>query len=130
MVSYFFSSPGIYYLIGLVVIISSIIYWKRDLIKKELRRWRLREASAGPVTFERQDTDNEDGTSKSTGGVHFGEGPDFTGAKVNNIAGRDIRRQNSSTSSEGEEYTGVNFGKNGKFRDAKIKNVAGRDLEE
>ena len=67
---------------------------------------------------------------KRQGGVDFGEGGDFTGAKISGVAGRDIRRGSAAAKPPGGKAPGVGFGKKAKFRDAEITDVAGRDIVE
>lgn len=130
MLAYFLNAPSIYYLTGFIILVSLIVYWKRGPIKNELRRWRAKEAKAGPVTFERKGDKLQEKTSTPTAGVHFGKGSDFAGAKVKSIAGRDIRNQSEKTpKTDGEPTSGVDFGEEGKFKNAEIEDIAGRDLE-
>jgi hypothetical protein len=88
------------------------------------------EVEAGPAKakFTRKDAD-EDKVPSSTAGVNFGEGSDFSGAKIRGVVGRDLRRGAAAETPEGEA-PGVDFGKDGKFRDAEIEDVAGRDIVE
>ena len=128
MITYFLTPPGLYYLIGFIIILSLLVYWQRGPIKRELRRWHGKEISVGPFKLERQAEQGEADKSKPSAGVHFGEGADFTGAKIKRIAGRDIRTD-ESTPSRGGATPGVDFGKKGKFKQAEIEDIAGRDLE-
>lgn len=127
MLAYFLTPPGLYYLIGTTVIFSLIIYWQRKPIMRELRRWRGKELVVGPLTLERKEHTRETKQSGSATGVDFGQGSDFTRAKIKNVAGRDIKSSDSK-SSRGGAIPGVNFGKNSKFIDSEIEDIAGRDL--
>jgi len=128
MVDYLFSPPGLYFLIGLVVVLSLIVYWKREALKKELRHWRGKEVSIGPLKLERKNEKTSTTAKEPTTGVHFGKDSDFTGAKIKGIAGRDIRRS-GSTSADRSATPGVNFGEQGKYGNAEIEDIAGQDLE-
>ncbi|MDY7042282.1 MAG: hypothetical protein SVX38_15615, partial [Chloroflexota bacterium] len=115
----------------LIVVITSLIYWKREPIKKWLRGQKVDEVelSAGPLKVKLT------GKEKSkipapTAGVSFGEGSDFSGATIRDVAGRDIRRGSAAAESSGGKTPGVDFGKKGKFGDAEIEDVAGRDIVE
>lgn len=127
MVNYFLTIPGLYYLIGFIIVLSLVVYWQRKPIKRELRRWRGKEMSVGPVKFERQ-SDDEEQVEKNAG-VNFGEGSDFTGAKIKRVAGRDILESGSHRKTQDEATPGVDFGKKGNFNKAEIEDIAGRDLE-
>jgi hypothetical protein len=122
------SSPsGITVVAVLIVVMASLIYWKREPIKKWLRGWRMDEVElgAGPAKAKWKRKGEAKDASPSAG-VDFGEGGDFTGASIR-AAGRDIRRSSAATESPEGEAPGVNFGKEGKFRDAEIE-AAGRDI--
>jgi hypothetical protein len=60
-------------------------------------------------------------------GVYFGEGNDFTGAKISRVAGRDIVK-GEARPGKGGSTPGVDFGKKGKFNRAEIEDIAGRDF--
>jgi hypothetical protein len=63
--------------------------------------------------------------------VHFGEGSDFRGATVKEVAGRDIRKGGAAAVKPGGGKTpGVDFGEKGKFGEAEIGEIAGRDIVE
>jgi hypothetical protein len=128
MVAFFLTPPGLYYLIGFIIFLSLLVYWQREAIKRELRRWRGKEISIGPLKLERQRKEKQSSRSKPAAGVHFGEGSDFTGAKIKRVAGRDIR-QGAPQSASGGVIPGVDFGKKGKFANTEIEDIAGRDLE-
>jgi hypothetical protein len=122
------SSPsGIAIIAVLIVVVASLIYWQRKPIKKWLRSWRMDEveldAGRAKAKWKRKEEAKE---ASPSAGVDFGEGGDFTGAKIR-AAGRDIRRGSAAAESPEGEAPGVNFGKEGKFRDAEIE-AAGRDL--
>jgi hypothetical protein len=130
MIAYLLTSPGLYFLVGFIVILSLIVYWKREPIRRELHRWHSKEISIGPLKLERTEKKRVD-RAESVAGVNFGKGSDFRGAKIRRDAGRDIH-SGSASSHEGatpEGATpGVDFGEKGKFGEAEIENIAGRDL--
>lgn len=128
MVAYFLTPPGLYILIAFIIIISVIVYWKREPIKRELRRWRGKEVTVGPVKFERQNQENQVDSNTPKTGVDFGQENDFSGAKIKNVAGRDIRTGESKSSRTGAT-PGVDFGEKSKFKNTEIEDIAGRDLE-
>jgi hypothetical protein len=70
MVYFLLTPPGLYYLIGLIVILSLIVYWKRKPIWRELRRWRAIEFSIGPLTLGREP--KKERKAKPAAGVSFG----------------------------------------------------------
>lgn len=116
--------------IGVIVVVASLIYWKRKPIKKWLRGRKVDEVEIGIGPVKVKLTGKEKPKpSRSSAGVNFGEGGDFTGAAVRGVAGRDIRR-GSGAESPGGKAPGVDFGKKGKFGDAEIEDVAGRDIVE
>jgi hypothetical protein len=86
------------------------------------------ELGAGPLKVKLTEKNGE-ADAPSNAGVDFGEGGDFTGAKIKDVAGRDIRRGAASAASGEGDAPGVSFGKEGKFCNAEIEDVAGRDLE-
>lgn len=126
---YFLTPPWLYYLIGLVVVVSLLVYWKREAIKQELRRWRAKEMSIGPAKFERQNKPPKRKSTTSKPGVRFGRKGDFSGARINGVAGRDIIRGGSPASGGRQTTPGVDFG-GASFKEAEIKNIAGRDIIE
>jgi hypothetical protein len=123
------SSPsGIAIIVVVIVVIASLIYWKREPIKKWLRSWRMDEveldAGRAKAKWKRKEETKD---ASPSAGVDFGEGGDFSGAKIS-AAGRDIRRGTAAAAeSSGGKTPGVDFGKEGKFRDAEIE-AAGRDI--
>jgi len=124
------SPLGIGVIAVLVIAIASLIYWQRKPIKKWLRRQTVDEieVGAGPVKVKLKGKKEPEAPSASTG-VDFGEGSDFSGAKII-TAGRDIRRGSAAAAeSSGGKAPGVDFGTEGKFRDAEIE-AAGRDIVE
>lgn len=126
------SSPsGIAIIAVLIVVIASLIYWKREPIKKWFagRKVSLK-IKAGPVEVGIDEREKPKKTMGAPAGVDFGEGSDFTGATVRGVAGRDIRRGSAAAESPGGKAPGVDFGKKGKFGDAEIEDVAGRDIVE
>ena len=66
----------------------------------------------------------------SQAGVSFGEGSDFSGAKIRGVAGRDLRRGAGAAQAPDGEAPVVDFGKKGKFAQAEVEEVAGRDVVE
>jgi hypothetical protein len=126
-----FSPVGIAAVAILIIVITSLIYWKREPIKKWLSRQRVDEieVGAGPLKVKLKDKEKTEPTS-APAGVNFGEGSDFSGATISGVAGRDIRRGSAATESPGGKTPGVDFGKEGRYRDAEIEDVAGRDIVE
>lgn len=103
-----------------------LAYRKREIIKKELRRWTAKEMSAGPLKFER---DKEKVSSRVKRGVQIGSKGDFSGAKIKNVAGRDIVQGEELISTNAGAVPGVDIGE-GKYKDAEIENIAGRDIQQ
>lgn len=55
-----FLTPPLLYLVVLFVLILGILMWnKRNLIKKEIKRWRFKELTIGPLKLEREDATNK-----------------------------------------------------------------------
>jgi hypothetical protein len=133
-VDWVLSPIGIGVIVIVILVITSLIYWKRKPIKKSLRGWKVDEVevSAGPAkaTLKRKGSEKQPGQSRPSAGVSFGEGSDFTGARVSGVAGRDIRRGEAAAETPGGKAPGVDFGKKGKFAEAEIEDVAGRDIVE
>ena len=125
------SPLGIGVIAVLIVVIASLIYWKRKPIKRWLRRQEVDEVElgAGPVKVKFTDKKRAERASSSAR-MDFGEGGDFTGATIRGVAGRDIRRGAAAAESPGGKAPGVDFGKKGKFGEAEIEDVAGRDIVE
>jgi hypothetical protein len=128
------SPTGIAVIAISIVVITSLIYWKRKPIKKWLRGWKVDEVevSAGPAKakLKRKEDKKQSARSRPSAGVSFGEGTDFTGAKISGVAGRDIRRGEAAVDAPGGKTPGVDFGKKGEFVEAEIEDVAGRDIVE
>lgn len=123
------SSPsGIAVISTLIIVIASLIYWKREPIKKWFASRKVSlKIKAGPVEVSLDEKERPKKAMGAPAGVDFGEGGDFSGAKIS-TAGRDIRRGSAApTESSGGKTPGVDFGKEGKFRDAEIE-AAGRDI--
>jgi len=122
------SSPAGIAIIVAIVVIASLIYWQRKPIKKWLSRQEVAEVELGAGPFKvKLKSKKEPEPSSASAGVDFGEGGDFSGAKIS-TAGRDIRRGSAAAAeSSGGKTPGVDFGKEGKFRDAEIE-AAGRDI--
>jgi len=130
-----FTPVGIGIIVVVIVALTTLVYRKRERIKAWLRSWTMDEVEveAGPAKakFTRKDADEDKAPSSPRAGVSFGEGNDFSGAKVRDVAGRDLRRGGGAAAATPEgEAPGVDFGKDGKFRDAEIEDVAGRDSVE
>ena len=125
------SPLGIGVIAVLVIVIAALICWKRKPIWRWLRRQEVHEVEvgAGPVKVKLRDKERREASSSSAG-VDFGEGGDFTGATIRDVAGRDIRRGRAATEASGGKAPGVDFGEKGKFREAEIEDVAGRDIVE
>ena len=116
-------------IVVLIVLIASLIYWKRKPIKKWLRRQEVDEVElgAGPVKVKLKGKQKPE-PPPSSPGVSFGEGNDFTGSTIRTVAGRDIRRGAAAAKSPGGKAPGVDFGKRGKFGETEIEEIAGRDI--
>jgi hypothetical protein len=130
--TWMFSPPGIAVIAVLIVLIASLIYWKRKPIKKWLASRKVDVTiKAGPVQVSLADKEKPEKAAGAPAGVDFGQGGDFSGATIRRVAGRDIRRGPAAAEeSPGGKTPGVDFGKKGKFRDADIEDIAGRDIVE
>jgi hypothetical protein len=129
--AWIFSPTGIAVIAVLIVVIASLIYWKRKPIKKWLASRKVDVTiKAGPVEVSLADKEKPKKAAGAPAGVDFGEGGDFSGATIRDVAGRDIRRGSAAGESPGGKAPGVSFGKKGKFRDAKIEDVTGHDIVE
>jgi len=96
-----FSPLGIGVIAVLIIVIASLIYWKRKPIVRWLRRQEVDavELGAGPVKVTLKGKKKPEPSSAA--GVDFGEGSDFTGARIRGVAGRDIRRGSAAAESPG-----------------------------
>jgi len=130
--AWMFSPTGIAVIAVVIVVIASLIYWKRKPIKKWLASRKVGVTiKAGPVEVSLADKEKPEKAAGAPAGVDFGEGSDFSGATIRGVAGRDIRRGPAAAEeSPGGQTPGVDFGKKGKFREAEIEDVAGRDIVE
>lgn len=55
-----FLTPPLLYLVVLFVLILGFLIWnRRNLIKKEIKRWRFKELNIGPLKLEREDVTNK-----------------------------------------------------------------------
>lgn len=125
--AWIFSPIGIGIIVVLIIAIASFIYWKREPIKRWLGRQELDEIEVGAGPLKAKFKEKKPEPSTSSAGVDFGEGSDFTGAKII-TAGRDIRRGPAVVAEPpGGKTPGVDFGKESKVRDAEIE-AAGRDI--
>ena len=123
---------GIGIIAALIVVIASLIYWKRKSIKKWLASRKVGVTiKAGPLEVRLYEQEPKPKKAVSApAGVDFGEGSDFSGATIRGVAGRDIRRGQAAAESPGGKAPGVDFGKKGQFGEAEIEDVAGRDIVE
>lgn len=129
--AWMFSPTGIVIIAVLIVVMASLIYWKRKPIKKWLASRKVGfTLKAGPVEISLTDREEPTKATGAPAGVDFGEGGDFSGATIRGVAGRDIRRGSAAAESPGGKAPGVDFGKKGKFGEAEIEDVAGRDIVE
>ena len=129
--AWIFSPSGIVIIAALIVVIASLIYWKRMSIKKWLASRKVDVTiKAGPVEVSLADKEKPKKAAGAPAGVDFGEGSDFSGATIRGVAGRDIRRGSAAAESPGGKAPGVDFGKKGQFGEAEIEDVAGRDIVE
>ena len=125
------SPVGIGVIVVFIVLIASLIYWKRKPLKKWFAGRKVGvKIKAGPVEVSLDEKDKPKATGGARAGVSFGTGNDFTGARITGVAGRDIRRGSAAAGSPGGQTPGVDFGEKGKFRDAQIEDIAGCDLAE
>ena len=125
------SPVGIGVIVVFIVLIASLIYWKRKPLKKWFAGRKVGvKIKAGPVEVSLDEKDKPPAAGRARAGVYFGTGSDFTGARITGVAGRDIRRGSAAAGSPGGQTPGVDVGEKGKFRDAEIEDVAGRDLAE
>jgi hypothetical protein len=120
------SPLGIIIIVAVVLATSGIVYglW-RLLRQQELDGSEL---SIGPVKIKLRKKGKQKRQAPRRAGVTFGEGNDFTGAKISGVAGRDIRRGAAAGETPSGTSPGVDFGKGGKFAGAEIEDVAGRDV--
>jgi len=125
--SWLTSPLGITVLVVVILVAAALVYWKREPIRRWLRRWKLSEVEVGPVTFKQEEKPEPPAAAP---GVNFGAGNKFTGAAIRGVAGRDIRRGSAAAAPSGGKAPGVDFGRQGQFRDAEITDVAGRDIVE
>jgi len=125
------SPVGIGVIVVLIVLIASLIYWKRKPLKKWFAGRKVGvKIKAGPVEVSLDEKDKPKEAGGARAGVSFGTDNDFTGARITGVAGRDIRRGSAAAGSPGGQTPGVDFGEKGKFRDAQIEDIAGRDVVE
>ena len=125
------SPVGIGVIVVFIVLIASLIYWKRKPLKKWFAGRKVGvKIKAGPVEVSLDEKDEPPAAAHARAGVSFGTGNDFTGARITGVAGRDIRRGSAAAESPGGQTPGVDFGEKGKFRDAQIEDIAGRDVVE
>jgi len=126
------SSPsGIAIIAAVIVVMASLIYWKREPVKKWFASRKVSlKIKAGPVEVGIDEKEKPKKGMGAPAGVDFGEGSDFTGATIRGVAGRDIRRGPADAQSPGGKVPGVDFGKKGRLRDTDIEDVAGRDIVE
>jgi hypothetical protein len=131
-VDWIFSTPGLVVIAVLIVLIATLIYWKREPIKKWLGRQKVEEVElgAGPLKVKLKGEEKPKEAARPAAGVDLGKGSDFTGARISGVAGRDIRRGAAAAQTPRGDAPGVDFGEKGKFTDAEIEDVAGRDLVE
>ena len=129
--SWMLTPLGISIIVIVILVLTSLIYWKRKPIKSWLdHRKVVPTLKLGPLELELPEKDKAKETASKPAGVDFGEENDFTGASIRGVAGRDIRRGASADASRGGQTPGVDFGQKTSFRDAEIEDVAGRDIVE
>lgn len=124
---------GLVIVIVVIFALANLVYWKREPVKKWLKRKELSEIEigAGPVKAKFKDKKEQTGsTSSPQAGVSFGKGNDFSRAKLKNIAGRDNIKGIATPNPPGGKTPGVDLGQKGTFTDAEIENIAGRDNKE
>jgi hypothetical protein len=128
---WFLSPTGIAVLAIIIVALTTLIYWKRAAIKKWFSGKKVVPTlNVGPVELSLEDKDKDKKATAPRAGVSFGEGNDFSGAKIRGVAGRDIRRGAGAAQASDGDAPGVDLGKEGKFAEAEIEDVAGRDVAE
>lgn len=59
MLEFAFTPPGLWITLAVILILSLLIFWKREPIKRWSRRFRVKEVSVGPVTLEVEPTPPE-----------------------------------------------------------------------
>lgn len=130
--AWIFSTPNMVIIAVIIVVIASLIYWKRQPIKKWFAKKQVGVTiKAGPVEVSLADKEKPEKAAGAPAGVSFGEGSDLSGATIKGVAGRDIRRGAAAAGeSPGGQAPGVDFGQKSQFRDAEIEDVAGRDIVE
>lgn len=111
--------PGLYLTIAVIVVLTTLIWWRRRPIKRFLRSLRLTEIALGPVKLGREEKPSE---KPGQAGVRL-KG-DFRGARVKGIAGRDIVH-GATGPRRGGQTPGVEL--EGKFGQAEVRDLAGRD---
>ena len=112
--AWMFSPTGIVIIAALIVVIASLIYWKRKPIKKWFAKKQVGVTiKAGPVEVSLADKEKPKKAAGAPAGVDFGEGSDFSGAIIRGVAGRDIRRGSAAAESPGGKAPGTYFGKPG-----------------
>ena len=127
-----FSPPGSYVVGAIIVILATAIFWKREPLKRWFRNKEVTkiELSAGPLKATLAEKSQAKPQENAPAGVSFGKDNDFGGAKIRDVAGRDIRRGAAASTTKGGRTPGVDFGEAGKFTGAEIEDVAGRDIVE
>ena len=125
------SPVGIGVIVVFIVLIASLIYWKRKPLKKWFASRKVGVTlKAGPVEVSLDEKDKPKATGRARAGVSFGTGNDFTGARITGVAGRDIRRGSAAAGSPGGQTPGVDFGEKNKFPGVQIEDITGCDLAE
>jgi hypothetical protein len=125
------SPVGIGVIVVVIVVIASLIYWKRKPIKKWFAGRKVGvKIKAGPVEVSLDEKDKPKEVGGARAGVSFGTDNDFSGARIAGVAGRDIRRGSAAAGSPGGQTPGVDFGEKNKFPGVQIEDVAGCDLAE
>jgi hypothetical protein len=129
-----FSPPGSYLVGVCIILVAIVVFLNLDKIKQWFKGKELSELEIdfGLAKGKIADKDKSPVKSKdqpAEAGVNFGKGNDFSGAKVKDIAGRDIRRGGAGKT-KGGKTPGVDFGEDGNFTEAEVEDIAGRDIVE
>jgi hypothetical protein len=131
--SWLLSPWGIGIVSVVILVLTTLVYRKREPIKKWFKRKEVSELEIGVGPIKAKLTDKKkkpESEDSPRAGVSFGEGNDFTGAKIKDVAGRDNLQGTTAKSTTGGATPGVDFGKKGKFINAEIEDIAGRDKTE
>ncbi len=120
--------PGLYLLIGAIVLLLVVVFLQRKRLRAFFKGWSVGEIKLGALTLKRKEPLQPNPPSNSKAGIQFGENNDFSGAQVSQVAGRDINVNSLSDDAGSGQATSVDFGRNNIYTKAKLDGVAGRDI--